>query len=104
MKKLAIVFSIVTIMICAWLIIDRLNSLDIASNKNDTYAMIQKIEIDKRSDINECEKEIRKNKIDFDRENFRKSSDIAYQTQIISFSIIIIQILIVFCLIFKREK
>lgn len=104
MKKLAIVFSIVTIMICAWLIIDRLNSLDIASNKNDTYSMIQKIEIDKRSDINECEKEIRKNKIDFDRGNFRKSSDIAYQTQIISFSIIIIQILIVFCLIFKREK
>ncbi|MBD3906586.1 hypothetical protein NAL32_18295 [Chryseobacterium sp. Ch-15] len=104
MKKIAIVFSMVTIIICGWLIIDRLDSLDIASNKNDTYAMIQKNEINKRTDINECEKKIRKNKIDSNREDFRKLSDIAFQTQIISFSIIILQILLIVCLIFKKEK
>jgi len=104
MKKIATIFSLITIIICGWIIIDRLDSLDIASNKNDTYASIQKQEIDKRIDLNICEKEIEKNKIDNNRQNFRYNSEVAYQTQVIAFSIIVIQIVIIICLFLDNSK
>jgi len=109
MKKIAIIFSLITITICAWIIIYKLDSLDIASNKNDTYANIQKQEINKRTDLNNCEKEIEKNKIDNNRRNFRNSSEVAYQTQVIAFIIIVIQIVIIVFLFidnsnFKKES
>lgn len=104
MKKIAIIFSLITIFICGWLIIDKLDSLDIASNKNDTYANIQKQEIDKRTDINSCQKKIEKNKIDNKRQNFRNASEVAYQTQVILFIIIVIQIVIITCLFIDNSK
>ncbi len=105
MKKIAIIFSVITIFVCGWIIIDKLDSLDIASNKNDTYLSIQKEQIDKRTDIDRCEKEIKKNILDNERKNFRNKSEIAYQTQLFSALIIILQIfLIIFLLLYKTKK
>lgn len=105
MKKIAISLSIITIFICGWLIINRLNFLDIPSNKNDTYASFEKRKIDNRIDINKYEKDILKNTIDFEREKKRQVSAIAYQTQIISFVIILIQIvLLLFILKMPQTK
>lgn len=105
-KKVAIFLSIITIVICGWLIINRLNLLDIPSNKNDTYASFEKQKINNRTDINECEKDILKNAIDFERENKRQISVISYQTQITAFVIILIQIvlLIIILMIPKKVK
>ncbi len=83
-----------------------MNLLDIPSNKNDTYASFEKQKINNRTDINECEKDILKNAIDFERENKRQISVISYQTQITAFVIILIQIvlLIIILMIPKKVK
>lgn len=104
MKKIAIFLSVITIFICGWLIINRLNFLDIPSNKNDAYASFEKRKIDDRIDINECEKDILKNEIDFDRQKKRQISAIAYQTQIISFVIILIQIVLLILILRMPKK
>ena len=103
-KTIAISISIITIVICGWLIINRLNLLDIPSNKNDTYASFEKREINKRTDINECEKDILKNTIDFERKKKREISVIAFQTQIIAFVIIIIQIVLLIIILIMPKK
>ncbi len=41
-KTIAIYLSIITIIICGWFVINSIDLLDIASNKNDTYANFQK--------------------------------------------------------------
>jgi len=65
--------------------------------------MDAKNKINERSDIDECEKKILTNKIDQNRTNAKYISQIAFQTQIISFVIIIIQ-LILFVFIFLIPK
>ncbi len=103
-KRVAISLSLITITICGWLIVDRLDLLDIPSNKNDTYSSFEKRKIDKRTDINQFEKVILKNKIDFEREKKQQISTIAYQTQIISFVIILIQIILLVIVIMMHKK
>ena len=103
-KRIATFLSVITITICGWLIIDRLDLLDIPSNKNDTYASFEKRKIDNRTDITEFEKKLLKKEIDFKREKEKEISAIGYQTQIISFVIIIIQIVLLIIIIMMPKK
>lgn len=57
--------------------------------------MWQKRKINERTDIDKCKKEILKNEIDLGRQNKRKLSEIAMQTQIFLLGIIILQLLLI---------
>ncbi len=103
-KYIIISSSIITIIICGWLVLNRLEFLDIPSNKNDWYAMHSKRKIQERTDIDECEKKILINNIDKDREYKKRYSGIAFQTQIIAFIVIVIQLILLFTLLIPPIK
>ncbi len=92
-KYISLVLSIITIIICCWLIVDRLKFLDVPSNKNDTYAMWEKKEILERTDIDECEKKVLIERVEQQRERKRHYSAIAFQTQITLLVIGVIQLM-----------
>lgn len=103
-KSIVIVLAAVTILICGWLILGLMSSLDIPPNKNDQFASEQKWRVDQRSDIDSCEKQIIKNQIDLKRVNERQVSGRAFQTQILALLIIVLQlILIVFVVLIRRK-
>ena len=103
-KKIAIFLSLLTITICGWIIVDRLQYLDIPQNKNEWYAMNEKSKINTRTDIDQCEKNLLTNKIDQQRAIKVYVSGIAFQTQVIAFSIILIQIvLLIFIMLMPRK-
>ncbi len=96
MKKIiAISLCIVTIVFCGWLILENIDNLDIPSNKNDQIAMWEKQRINKRTDIDLCEKQVLKKVIDLERKNKREQSNIAFQIQFVSFSVIVIQLILI---------
>lgn len=104
-KSIVIVLAAMTIIICGWLILGLMSSLDIPSNKNDQFASEQKWKVDQRSDIDSCEKQIIKNQIDLKRVNERKISERAFQTQLLALLIIGLQlILIVFVVLIRRNR
>lgn len=95
-KKVALSLSIITIIICGWLIVDQIKLLDIVPNYTDTYASLDKKKIDERTDIGENEKIILRNQIDQNRANKKNQSNEAFKIQVVLLSIIIIQILLIF--------
>ncbi|AZI32028.1 hypothetical protein [Kaistella carnis] len=104
-KKIAIALSLMTILICGWIIIDYVKYLDIASNKTDWYVMDAKHKISERTDINNYEKELLKNQIDQNRKNEKNISNIAFQTQIVAFVLIVIQlVLLVFIFLMPNKQ
>lgn len=106
MKKIiALSLSIITIIFCGWLILKNIDRLDIAYNKTDWYAMDSKRKIDERIDIDFCEKQILKARIDQSRNNARIESNMAFETQVFAFIIIIIQlILLVFIFMIPNKS
>lgn len=106
MKKIiALSLSIITIVICSWLILKNLDHLDIASNKTDTYIMWEKQKIDDRTDIDLCEKKVLKSELDCRRKNDQIESNIAFQAQVFAFIIIIVQlVLLVFIFIIPSKS
>ncbi len=103
-KNIALSLSFITIIICGWIIVNGLQFLDIPSNKNEWYAKDAKNKINERSDIDECEKKILTNKIDQERTQKKYISEIAIQTQMISFVIIIIQLLLLLFIFLIPKK
>ncbi len=104
-KVIAIVLCVFTISSCGWLIIDRLDLLDIPANKNETIALMKKQEIDKRTDLNTCEKNVLKSEIGFERTIERRISTIAYSTQVVAFIVICLQfILLIFICLMPNNK
>ena len=104
-KIIALALSLITILICGWLIIDNVKHLDIASNKTDWYAMDAKNKIHARTDIDNCEKNLLQNQIDQKRKNERHNSQIAFQTQLVAFVLIALQlILLVLILLIPNKK
>lgn len=96
---------LITVIICSWLFIDRLNYLDIPSNKNEWYAMDAKRKINERTDIDECLKKLFQNQIDQDRKAKKMISAITSQTQIVALVLIFIQlVLLVFIFMMPRVK
>ncbi len=78
--------------------------LDIASNKSDTYAMWEKRKIDEKTDIDFCEKQLLKGKIDQSRENDRIESNIALQNQFAAIIVIIVQFILLVFIVFMQSK
>lgn len=105
MKKIiALSLSISTIIFCGWMIISKLGKLDIVPNYTDTFASEEKRKIVERTDIDDCEKKILINQVDQNRTKFREISNEAFQTQIILFIIIVIQlILLIFILMIPNK-
>ncbi len=103
-KYIIILLSSATIVICGWLITNRVQFLDIPSNKNDFYAIVAKREIQNRTDIDECEKKIRIYKIEEERARKRYYSNTAFQTQTIAFAVILIQIILLTTLLLPPIK
>jgi|SRR5690606_25763331 len=104
-KVIALSLSIITIIICSWLILKNIDHLDIAYNKTDWYAMDSKRKIDDRIDIDFCEKQILKDRIDQRRNNARIESEIAFQAQAFASIIIIIQlVLLVFIFMIPNKS
>lgn len=105
MKKIiALSLSIITIIICGWFILKNIDHLDIASNKTDWYAMDSKRKIDERTDIDFCEKQILKDRIDQSRNNSRIQSNMAFETQVFAFIIIIIQLILLVFIFMMPSK
>ena len=105
MKKIiALSLSIITIIICGWLILVNIDHLDIASNKTDWYAMDGKRKIDERTDIDFCEKQVLKSEIDCSRKNDRRESEIAFHAQSVAFIIIIVQLILLVFIAFMPQK
>jgi len=103
-KVIALSLSIITIIICGWLILKNIDHLDIAYNKVDTYIMWEKQKIDKRTDIDFCEKQLLKNDLDCRRKNDRIESEIAFQAQAFAFIIIIIQLILLVFIFMMQSK
>jgi hypothetical protein len=81
-----------------------MGSLDIPINKNGWYAMDAIHKIEERTDIDECEKRVLKEKVKQDRENEKSISNDAFQIQIIAFGVIIIQVFLLIFLILMPFK
>lgn len=105
MKKIiALSLCLITIIFCGWLIVRNLDHLDLASNKIETYNKWEKQKIDKRTDIDFCEKQVLKSELDCRRKNDRIESDIAFQAQSVAFVVIVVQlILLVFIFLMPRK-
>lgn len=103
-KTIAIILSIITITICSWQIINQLDFLDIPSNKNEQYASFRKKQIDNRLDINACKKELLKSEIDIERKNKKELSNIAFKTQFTTFSIVVIQLILLVIILVMHRK
>lgn len=105
MKKIiALLLSIITIIICSWLILKNIDHLDIASNKTDWYTMDSKRKIDERIDIDFFEKQILKDRIYQSRNNSRIQSNMAFETQVFAFIIIIVQLVLLVFIIIMPSK
>lgn len=105
MKKIiALSLSIITIIICAWLIVKNLDNLDIASNKTDTWIIWEKQKIDERTDIDFCKKQVLKSELDCRRKNDRIESGIAFQAQSVAFIVIIVQLILLVFIAFIPKK
>ncbi|KAA5535882.1 hypothetical protein [Paenimyroides baculatum] len=105
MKKIiALLLSIITIIICSWLILKNIDYLDIASNKTDWYTMDSKRKIDERIDIDFFEKQILKDRIYQSRNNSRIQSNMAFETQVFAFIIIIVQLVLLVFIIMMPSK
>lgn len=63
-KYIGVFLSVITIIVCGWLVVSRIDFLDIPSNKNDQYAMFEKTQIMAREDIGNCEKQLLINKVE----------------------------------------
>ncbi|MDP9955412.1 uncharacterized protein YxeA [Epilithonimonas hungarica] len=105
MKKIiAISLSIITIIICCYLIVIKMSSLDIPVNKNEWYAMDAIHKIEDRADIDEYEKRVLKERVKQDRENAKRVSNDAFQIQVIAFGVIIIQIFLLIFIVLMPSK
>ncbi|WP_027381786.1 hypothetical protein [Epilithonimonas caeni] len=105
MKKIiAISLSAITIIVCCYLIVIKMGSLDIPVNKNEWYAMDTIHKIEDRTDIDECEKKVLKGKVKQDRENAKRVSNDAFQVQVIAFGVIIIQVFLLVLIILMPSK
>ncbi|MPS72357.1 MAG: hypothetical protein E2590_04315 [Chryseobacterium sp.] len=105
MKKIiAISLSAITIIVCCYLIVIKMGSLDIPVNKNEWYAMDAIHKIEDRTDIDECEKKVLKGKVKQDRENAKRVSNDAFQVQVIAFGVIIIQVFLLVLIILMPSK
>lgn len=103
-KTIAISLTLITIVFCGWMIVNKLEKLDIVPNYTDTFASEDKRKINERTDIDDCEKKILRNQVDQNRAKFREMSDEAFQTQIILFVVMIIQlVLLVFISIMPKK-
>ena len=103
-RYIAVVLTIITIGICGWQIVNSVDLLDIASNKNDWYALSQKNKIENRTDISSCEKAIMKSQIDFERKNKRQISGITYQWQVVGLIVIIVQFILLIVMVTMSKK
>ncbi|WP_139350999.1 hypothetical protein [Sphingobacterium sp. CZ-UAM] len=103
-KSIVIVLAVMTIIICGWLILGLTSSLDIPSNKNDQFASEQKWQVDQRSDIDSCEKQLIKNQIDLKRVNERQISERAFQTQLFALLIIVFQLILIVLVVLICRK
>lgn len=103
-KSIVIVLAVATILTCCWLILGLMSSLDIPSNKNDQFASEQKWEVDQRSDIDSCDKQIMKNQIDLKRADERQISERAFQTQILALLITVLQLILIVFVVLIRWK
>lgn len=103
-KSIVIVLAVATILTCCWLILGLMSSLDIPSNKNDQFASEQKWEVDQRSDIDSCDKQIMKNQIDLKRADERQISERAFHTQILALLIIVLQLILIVFVVLIRWK
>ncbi|WP_291870614.1 hypothetical protein [Maribacter sp.] len=103
-KTIAIILSILTIITCVWLILNRLDLLYIPANKIEHVASFEKQQINNRTDINACEKKILINQIDSDQKNNRRISNIAFKTQFTAFVIIVIQLVLVVVILMMPKK
>ncbi len=103
-KSIVIGLATMTIIICGWLILGLTSSLDIPSNKNDQLASEQKWQVDQRTDIDSCEKQMIKNQIDLKRINERRISEQAFQTQLFALLIIVFQLILIVFVVLIRWK
>lgn len=103
-KTVAISLCIITIIICGYLIVQKIDSLDIASNKTDWYVMDAIRKIEKRTDIDDCEKKVLKKEVQVKRQNEKDNSGIAFETQIFAFGIMLIQLILIFFIIMMPSK
>lgn len=75
MKKIiALSLSIVTILFCSWIIVSKIEKLDLVPNYTDSYASENKRKIDQRTDINDCEKKALRSQVDLQQANLREIS------------------------------
>ncbi|SDG45993.1 hypothetical protein [Epilithonimonas hungarica] len=81
-----------------------MSSLDIPVNKNEWYAMDAIHKIEDRTDIDECEKKVLKERVKQDRENAKRVSNDAFQIQVIAFGVIIIQIFLLVFIVLIPSK
>lgn len=98
-KTVALSFTILTIFICGWLIVDQIKFLDIVPNYTDMYASLDKQKIDERTDIGENEKKILRNQVDQNRAYKTQISNDAFKIQVVLFGVVIIQILLIFVIL-----
>lgn len=105
MKKIvAILLSSGTLIICGWFIISQIGLLDILPNYTETIASSEKNEINLRTDINACEKEILIKQIDFERQKKREISNNTFKTQIIVSIVFVIQLVLLIILFIIPSK
>lgn len=105
MKKIiAVSLSIITIIICGYLIASRMDLLDIPTNKNEWYVMDSIRKIGERTDIDDCEKKVLIKEVELRRENEKYNSGLAFQTQLIAFVIIITQVFLLIFIILMPSK
>ncbi len=67
-KYVALALSIIILVICGWLIAEQFQYLDIASNKTDLYVMQAKRNINNRTDLDDCEKQLQIIQLEHQRE------------------------------------
>lgn len=91
-KKIAILLSIITLIICGWVFISNMVHLDIPSNKNDQSAAFEKKRIALEIGLSDPEKEVLYAKIDSKREKEREVSNNAFKTQFTISVIFVIQL------------
>ena len=104
MKKIVIILSVITIISSGYLIVNNLDLLDIPSNKNEQSASFKKQRINNRTDINKCEKEILKTKINLERKSKKKISNIILPIQFFLLVIILVHIVIIILVLMMPQK
>lgn len=90
--------------ICGYLIVIKMDSLDIPPNKNEWYAMDAIHRIEERTDIDDGEKKLLTEQVRQNRENEKRISGEAFQIQVIAFGIIIIQFFLLIFIVLMPSK